>query len=141
MTQNRKVADPTLRTKLGRFAERNRIIVNAKLRQNVRLLEGPLIAMLVLPECRRYLDFSIKRKFLNLMLERRKRNNEINNEEEEDEYPDELDLKVDRESIFEDTFAAFKAFSRKEIICNSLNVQVRVTSITSITIVDKDRTC
>ena len=100
---HRNLHNPTLSARLSTFVSKTRLLLNARLKQHPRLLEGPLVALLVLPECRRYLDFSVKRKFLTLRLERMVREQNRMHEENGSGEAQEIYLHVHRDSVFEDS--------------------------------------
>ena len=92
------------------FTEKNKQLLNAMLRQNVRLLETSLLPVFLVPACRKHLDFKIKRNYLKLKL-RRLRKMAVRNQNEDYEYQDELSLEIDRAKVLESSFAAFEHLS------------------------------
>ena len=121
MLFHENLSDAGLSDRLSQFASTNRLLLNALLRQHVRLLEGPLVAMLVLPECRKFLDFSIKRKYIKRCMERMQ--DELDRESVDDPSNDDddsiqthLSVCVQRDTIFEDTLEAFSNTTPKKLL-------------------------
>ena len=114
--------------KLTLFCEKNRALLNALVRQNIRLLESSLMPLLALPGCRKILDFDVKRTYLKLRLKRLKRaihsDEDENEEEDEDEEDDDMTiaLEVDRERIIECSYEAFQDVSVRHLIRGKLDI-------------------
>jgi hypothetical protein len=123
--------------RLAVFAENNKGTLNALLRQNIRLIEGPFLPLLLLPECRKILDFHVKRSYLKLKLKRHVRkatrrhseededgsdeddDNESEDSEQDEEEDDEdptIEVDVARDRVLESSFEALRDVSRKKVI-------------------------
>ena len=105
----RQLQDSPLCVRLIKFAEENSMLINAVLRQNIKLLKSSLLPMLVVPSCRRHLDFKVKRAYLKFQL-RKILKMEQEKEENEDDFED-LDLTVRRDDILQSSFNAMHHLS------------------------------
>jgi len=120
--------DQGQRAALLHFAEHHRAILNAKLRQRVRLLETSLLPLVVLPECRRLLEFSVKRKFLEYKLYRLIDAAPPPSQQHEDEDDEDgagrgvMRVNVGRETIVEDSMRAFRSHSPEQLRRSALEV-------------------
>ena len=111
--------------KLTTFCDKNRALLNALVRQNIRLLEGSLMPLLALPGCRKILDFDVKRTYLKLRLKRLKRAvRDVENEDDEDEEDDDMTiaLEVDRERIIDCSYEAFQDISVRNLVRGKLDI-------------------
>jgi len=118
---NRNLNDPKLSTRLAAFASKNRLLLNARLKQHPRLLEGPLVALLVLPECRRYLDFSVKRKFFTLRVEHLARQAQPS-DDDDNSINSHLSIHINRDRLFEDSMQKFKSMAGDWLVGADLRV-------------------
>ena len=114
--------DPQLTSTLIVFAEQNRTLLNAKLRHRIRLLESSMMPLVFVPECRRVLDFTIKRKFISLQLDRLC----VGGGGDDDEDVDDLiPLTIDRNAVLEQTFDCFSSRSGKELQRSDMEITFR----------------
>lgn len=107
--------DPQLTSTLITFAEQNKTLLNAKLRHRIRLLESSMMPLVFVPECRRVLDFTIKRKFISLQLDRLRVGGGDDDEEDEEDVDDLIPLTIDRNAVLEQSFECFSSRSGKEL--------------------------
>jgi hypothetical protein len=111
---------PTLKIEhLALFCEKNRILLNSLLRSNIRLLEGSLSLLVALPDCRKVLDFNVKRSYLKLKLKRLQRWNDDCEDEDDDMT---IALEVERERLIECSFEAFQEISVRQLVKGKLDI-------------------
>ncbi len=60
-------------TRLSKFVERCRFLLNESLRHNIRQLESSMLALQLIPETRKCIDFAVKRKYLKFVIKRLRR--------------------------------------------------------------------
>jgi hypothetical protein len=95
--------------RLLRFVERNSVLLNMVLKQNVNLLETSFSPLIQIPKCRALLHFDIKRAFFKMKLKKMKRNTQRPYESSR------LRLSVRRQNIFEDSFQKLRFCSAAEM--------------------------
>jgi hypothetical protein len=95
--------------RLLRFVERNNVLLNMVLKQNVNLLETSFSPLIQIPKCRALLHFDIKRAFFKMKLKKMKRNTQRPYESSR------LRLSVRRQNIFEDSFQKLRFCSAAEM--------------------------
>jgi len=103
----KQLHDSPLALRLMKFAEDNSLLINAVLRQNIKLLKQSLLPMLVVPSCRRHLDFKVKRAYLRFQLKNLAsidEDQDNDDEEYDDDDDDCLNLEIDRRCILQSTF-------------------------------------
>lgn len=108
----KQLQDSPLCRRLIQFAEENSMLINAVLRQNIKLLKSSLLPMLVVPSCRRHLDFKVKRTYLKHQLRHLARLAEDedidddDNDDDSEDYDDELHLEIERTDVLQSSFNA-----------------------------------
>ena len=110
---------------LIQFCENNRSLLNALVRQNIRLLEGSLLPLLTFTACRKILDFDVKRAYLKLKLKRLRRAVErdeqwtaIDSQDDEETIP----VEVERERIIECSYDALRHVNPRHLLRGKLDV-------------------
>jgi hypothetical protein len=110
---------------LTQFCENNRSLLNALVRQNIRLLEGSLLPLLTFTACRKILDFDVKRAYLKLKLKRLRRTVErdeqwtaIDSQDDEETIP----VEVERERIIECSYDALQHIKPRHLLRGKLDV-------------------
>ena len=110
---------------LSQFSENNRSLLNALVRQNIRLLEGSLLPLLASTACRKILDFDVKRAYLKLKLKRLRRSVErdgqrttIDSQDDEETIP----VEVERERIIECSYDALQHVKPRHLLRGKLDV-------------------
>jgi hypothetical protein len=97
------------------FVNQNKIIINSMLRQNIRALETSLLPLIIIPECRKYLDFKVKRAYFKLMIKRMIRLQDDDDDDDDDDGT-EIPIEIDRSRVMECSFESFRDFSAKQLI-------------------------
>ena len=95
--------------RLLRFVEKNNVLLNMVLKQNVNLLETSFSPLIQIPKCRALLHFDIKRAFFKMKLKKMKRNTQRPYESSR------LRLSVRRQNIFEESFQKLRFCSAAEM--------------------------
>jgi hypothetical protein len=91
------------------FVEKNNLLLNMVLKQNVNLLESSFSPLIQIPKCRALLHFDIKRAFFKMKLKKMKRNTQRPLESSR------LRLSVRRQNIFEESFQKLRFCSAAEM--------------------------
>ena len=115
---------------LSHFCEKNRSLLNALVRQNIRLLEGSLMPLLSSQGGRKILDFDVKRAYLKLKLRRLRRSAE--KEEDENDttgFSDDSDIddmtiavEIERERIIESSYNALQHVSPRRLLRGNFDI-------------------
>ena len=92
------------------FIERNRLLLNMVLRQNVNLLETSFSPLAEIPRCRSLLHFDIKRAFFKMKLKRMKQTLMSNRSSFGTQK-----LSVNRETLLEDSFQQLRFASTSDM--------------------------
>jgi hypothetical protein len=91
------------------FVEKNNLLLNMVLKQNVNLLESSFSPLIQIPKCRALLHFDIKRAFFKMKLKKMKRSTQRPLESSR------LRLSVRRQNIFEESFQKLRFCSATEM--------------------------
>ena len=110
--------DAQLVARLCMFTEQNKVLLNTKLKQHVRLLERSLLPLLLIPDCRKSLDFAVKRKYFELRLKRLKRRG-VNGDQE---YEEDISLEIDRSKVLENSFECFRNMSPASLLRGRMDI-------------------
>jgi hypothetical protein len=116
--------------RLSHFCEKNRSLLNALVRQNIRLLEGSLMPLLSSQGGRKILDFDVKRAYLKLKLRRLRRSTEKEEDEnytpgfsDESEVDDmTIAVEIERERIIESSYNALQHVSPKRLLRGNFDI-------------------
>ena len=92
------------------FIERNRVLLNMVLRQNVHLLEASFSPLVEIPRCRSLLHFDIKRAYFKMKLKRMKQSLMANRNSFGT-----LKVNVNRESLLDDSFQRLRFASTADM--------------------------
>lgn len=92
------------------FIERNRVLLNMVLRQNVHLLEASFSPLVEIPRCRSLLHFDIKRAYFKMKLKRMKQSIMANRHSFGT-----LKVNVHRETLLEDSFQRLRFASTSDM--------------------------
>lgn len=114
------IDDVHLLKRLAVFTEENKVILNVKLRQHIRLLEGSMTPLLVIPECRKFLDFRVRKKYFEMRIDRMVHN--LMERSSRDSYDIELDLDVDRDHVVESSMEGLRYATRVDMLTRELNI-------------------
>ena len=118
--------------RLSHFCEKNRSLLNALVRQNIRLLEGSLMPLLSSQGGRKILDFDVKRAYLKLKLRRLRRSAEkeededdkntvgFSEESESDDMP--IAVEIERERIIESSYNALQHVSPRRLLRGNFDI-------------------
>ena len=119
---HKQLCDTNLAARLAAFCHDYRIVFNVKLAREIRLLEGPLLPMLMLPECRKSLDFRVRHKYFDLCLSRLEmmpsRDDDSQASEREPIY-----ISIHRDSVLEDTAEVFHSLSPHDLMTRDLEIE------------------
>ena len=94
-------------TRLIAFVDRNRVLLNMVLRQNMYLLEGSFLPLAVVPRLRKQLHFDIKRAYFKMRLRRMKQQGSAR------QIP--LRVTVHRNRVFEESFQKLRYCTAEEM--------------------------
>ena len=117
----RCLQDRDLASLLSRFCQDNRLLFNMKLSKEIRLLEGPLLPLLMLPECRKSLDLRVRMKYFDLCLSRLEELPDEYGEVQDDDEP--IHICVNRETVLEDTVAAFRDLTPYDLMSKDIDIE------------------
>eukprot|EP01034_Spumella_vulgaris_P021941 gene21941-28021_t len=143
--QTIRLFDCYVTSKLFTLVEENKKLLNTKLNQNIRLLELSLQAMRTVPELSKFLDFSVKRKYLRLQIKRLRRpmkfrdmteeqriaeqidDSDDENEDEngggmEEEDADNVSVMVDRDDVLNQSFHCVQNYSPRQFMRGNFHV-------------------
>ena len=122
---HKQLSDGELAARLSSFCEEYRQVFNVKLVREIRLLEGPLLPILMLPECRKWLDFRVRMKYFDLCLSRLEElpKKADNMEDNDDDMDEPIYIEVNRDTILEDTAAVIQELTPFDLITRELNIE------------------